>query len=476
MRTVAKLCLWLALLTLPLSARATKLRFDFDGYVASDLRFVVDKRIVGDNDGLVFYRNENVLRLKLEGTYGNVKGVADIRLFARGFSNTFTIGDLSVREKLDPFHIEIDSAYVSINDFFVKNLEIVVGRKIVSWGAADIFNPTDNINPDDLEDPLKFGENIANNIVQIKYTPSKYFNLEVVWVPVFRAAQVPPWTIIGFDDPKLINIRPRDVKEKVFNFYDLRQGLAAKGAVFLTNGRVFLPKTSAANSMVGTKISSTVGTFDLSLSYFYGRDDLPLPRRATATIGTSSDGNAEITTDVELEFPKMQVFGFDISGDLTFLWNIGFRAEFALFLPERRRMVFAFPIVGDSEATIVPSTPFWKMTIGLDYTFTSWLYMQVMVLRGFIDEFGHGNMQWYVVLGADMKFFNDKLLFRLFAVMNAEDASTILYPQITLKPWNNMELAVGALIYIAGKGGSDSKFGHPVAGPGQVFLQAKFQF
>lgn len=476
MRTVAHLCIWLALIAVSTPARASKLRFDFDGYVASDIRFVVDKRIIGDSDGLVFYRNENVLRLKLEGSYGNVKGVADIRLFARGFSNTFTIADLSIREKVDPFHIEIDSAYVSIANFFLKNLEVVVGRKIVSWGAADIFNPTDNINPDDLEDPLKFGENIANNIVQLKYTPSKYFNLEVVWVPVFRPAQVPPWTIVGFDDPRLINIRPRNIRADVYSFYDLRQGLAANGAVFLTNGRVFLPKTSGANSMVGAKISSTVGTFDLSLSYFYGRDDLPLPRRATAVIGTTSDGKSEITTNIELEFPKMQVFGFDISGDLSFLWNIGFRAEFALFLPERRTMVFDLPIVGRLDSTIVPSTPFWKLTVGLDYTFTSWLYMQLMVLRGFIDEFGHGNMHWYVVLGADMKFLNDKLLFRLFAVMNAEDASTILYPQLTLRPWNNMELAFGALVYIAGKGGRESKFGHPVAGPSQVFMQAKFQF
>lgn len=199
-------------------------------------------------------------------------------------------------------------------------------------------------------------------------------------------------------------------------------------------------------------------------------------RVAPAVIGTTSDGKSEITTNIELEFPKMQVFGFDISGDLSFLWNIGFRAEFALFLPERRTMVFDLPIVGRLDSTIVPSTPFWKLTVGLDYTFTSWLYMQLMVLRGFIDEFGHGNMHWYVVLGADMKFLNDKLLFRLFAVMNAEDASTILYPQLTLRPWNNMELAFGALVYIAGKGGRESKFGHPVAGPSQVFMQAKFQF
>lgn len=452
-------------------ARADKFKFDFTGYVASDLRFVIDKQIVTKGDGLVFYRNDNIIRLRLEGKYGSVIGVADVRLFFTGFSRSTTIEGLAQREKLDPFHIELDAAYIAINDFIIKDLELTFGRKVITWGAADIFNPTDNLVPDDLADPIKFGENIANNLVQLKYSPKPYFNLALVFVPVFRAAQLPPWAKLGFQDPKLINIKEAEVRKAIDDLLVLQSTVFKDAAVNYTT-QVNLPTTKANNGMMGVKISSTIGDFDLSLSYFIGRDDLPLATEVTATLKNENGVNS-IDTHVKLEFPRMQVIGFDIEADLSFLWNIGFRAELAWFFPQRMPIKFTFPFVGVKEGTQVSGHAFWKLTVGLDYTFTKWLYVQVMALRGFIDEFGHGNQHWYIVAGTDFKFWSDKILLRIFTVVDVERGSAILYPELKIKAWTATELILGALLYL---GKHDSKFGHPVSGPGQVFMRAKVQF
>ncbi len=52
---------------------------------------------------------------------------------------------------------------------------------------------------------------------------------------------------------------------------------------------------------------------------------------------------------------------------------------------------------------------------GLDYTFTSWLYVNFMYLRGFLDEFNDVyGLHNYVVGNIDLKFLDNELMFRLF--------------------------------------------------------------
>src|SRR5262249_51949393 len=79
--------------------------------------------------------------------------------------------------------------------------------------------------------------------------------------------------------------------------------------------------------------------------------------------------------------------------------------------------------------TVIPSTPFAKYTIGIDYTFKNGFYLNFQDVHGFIDEFGAG-VQGYAKAGAQigdaprleqrigeylvptlqMKFFSDQLM------------------------------------------------------------------
>ena len=63
------------------------------------------------------------------------------------------------------------------------------------------------------------------------------------------------------------------------------------------------------------------------------------------------------------------------------------------------------------------STPFPKLTVGMDYTFTKWLYANVQYLYGFVDEFGIDFLHSYLVGDLDFKPFGESYLLRLAGVV-----------------------------------------------------------
>ena len=94
-----------------------------------------------------------------------------------------------------PFHMESDAAYVSIIDA-LPGLDITIGRQIVVWGTADKFSPTNNINPDDLEDRPLFTEPIANQMLVVDFAPWRdKLWFQGVYVPLFYPALLPPSVI-----------------------------------------------------------------------------------------------------------------------------------------------------------------------------------------------------------------------------------------------------------------------------------------
>jgi hypothetical protein len=146
---------------------------------------------------------------------------------------------------------------------------------------------------------------------------------------------------------------------------------------------------------------------------------------------------------------------------------------------------------------VVASTPFWKATIGFDYSWTKQIYSNLQYVHGFIDEFGNGKVSRlphqpggaprvdsvigeYVVLGSDLKLFSDQLLIRLFGAFRLPtvgDSSfaftAVIFPQVIWTVWDATELTAGAFLFL---GDRSTKFGDPVAGASELFLKAKFTF
>jgi len=490
------------------AARA-EVEIDWGAFVENDTRAAVDRV-----DEPVIQRNQTTLGLDLNATLipDALRFVGDIEFVWTGFSQDTEFEGLTQRATVSPFYLESQAAYIEVIEI-LPYLDLRVGRQIVQWGAADMFNPTSNLNPPDLEDPLKFGELVANQMVRVDWNPgASTFTVTAVWVPVFEPAQLPgssllaigdPMSMFPFTDPRtrLAAERFRNMYMQNLDYYDVRQPKVTAE----------MPEFSLANGQVGVRMSWLVGLFDMSLSYYRGFSPIPVPVRSTSTAEGTGEFAADgtpilgVNTNVKVVYPRKQVLGFDLAGQLPFLDDAGLWFEGALVFPERTRMAFDITEVVSSAQLITGDTveerPFVKYTIGADYTINEYLFVTGQFIHGFVDEFGASAIQNYWMINGDLKLLQERLLIRVsvigevphedddleldedgdgrvdsFAAGATDDGtigSLVVFPSITARPMDGLELAVGSY-FLFGHG--EGKFGMPAAGPSLAFFRAKASF
>ena len=444
-----------------------------------------------------FSRNENRLEFTFRYTPNeHIQVVGNVEPVFLGVAQAQVLDDLATRQLLTPFHVESDAAYIAVNDLLPK-LDLKVGRQIVQWGTADRFNPTNNINPDDLEDRPLFTEPIANQMVVVDYAPlDDKLWFEAVYVPLFYPALLPPSAAAGLEDPQspVPFARESDV-EKIAELQrrlDITPSLVP--SVF---GTVRMPKRRFSDGQSAIKLGTSLGGVDASISYYNGRHDIPTPLRVDSTTKDPLDGPPDeaeccYRSDVVLNYPRMQVLGLDFTTQLPFLNNMGLWGEGALFFPAAQDLYIEFPLaidvtpddgvenpVQDLRGPAIDDRPYIKATAGFDYTFGKHIYVQAQYLRGFIDEFGADHIGNYLVGGTELIFFGRRLLFRAFGVVDFptdpdDNGSYVLYPELVLvPPWGGVTFNMGSFFLI---GESDTKFGQPGAGSSIAFAKVTGAF
>jgi hypothetical protein len=203
-------------------------------------------------------------------------------------------------------------------------------------------------------------------------------------------------------------------------------GASGNGLPAVTNSLTpVLPGPSADNMQFALRMAATVGEQDLALSYYIGRTDFPQPfsNHAKEVDGVRCDPAApkscvqgEIATDALLSYPRMQVLGFNASGEFNpfkriseSIHGIGYRAEVAVVFPQRTTLQItqdaltklfqpageydyqANGVPGGRPPAVIEATPFPKWTLGLDYTFGAHVYLNLQWAHGLVDEFGAGD-------------------------------------------------------------------------------------
>ncbi len=490
-----------ATLTLAAPHRANaEVEFGFRGLIDSDLRLAVDadRGPVPDQDPQFFW-NRNMFEGEVSIFSGdNIRAFAHARLIYFGLYNYYgaelnTVSDLADRSKIDPFRIDSDSLYVEWRDFITAGLDLRAGRMVNTWGAADLFNPTNNLNPYWLEDPMMFGRKLGNQMLSLTYNVpvEAEWTIEGVVVPVFRPSMLPISAPVGASNPGLAPIANDQLKQALI---DETNRQLERGGIVITDPTLRLnnPDFAWDNVAFGLRNKWRVWDTDMSLSYYYGRFTIPVPKRSYTYAGDevqTPDGiRTEQNTLVDLIYPRMQVVGFDFSRQIPFLGNMGFWGEVGVFIPERIEFIAYLPNYREGDPCAKPGDKagditlicsqntdrvFVKATAGLDYSFTSWLYMNLQYLHGFIDEFGtEALIDDYVVGGFDFKFLDESILLRTFAVYNFQDSSAVLFPSFSYKLYG-VTLGTGALIFL---GDYDTKFGQKATGRNQVYMRAKFEF
>ena len=178
--------------------------------------------------------------------------------------------------------INLSEAYISAQ---FGDFDIALGKKIYAWGKAYGPNPTDNINPYDLMDPIE-GFNIDNDrkigvwslFVKYYFQTIAFFefpSLEVIFVPRFT--------------------RNREAISGSRWYLDLSEGLEIEEN---------FPDHSIHNSQIAARLSSTIKGCDFSFSYYNGVQHSSIQRAIMDPFFTQVIG-------AEKFYDNVHILGFD---------------------------------------------------------------------------------------------------------------------------------------------------------------------
>ncbi len=423
---------------------------DLGGYVLTDWR-------ARTSDGQLLW-NESRLNLEIDASpAGNAHVFAQV--WVRGFGGTMAESTADLmgydKRKANPWDLILREAYVDLYEFLSPNLDVRIGRQRITWGTGDKINPTDNLNPDDLEDIWDFGRHIPTTSMLATYYWDEV-TIYGVFIPSFTPATFPPpdWAgaLAGAMPVLGGSIKPSAVSD-----------------VLDLPGRSLKEQASAA-----IKVSRTVLSYDLSVSCYTGRSDFPVMEKVILT----PDGSGGVEAHSILSYPRMHVLGADMSGAIM---DVGVWAEAGVFFPEEVRATVDASAAGmdNSELVTLPDDPFMRFVIGGDYTFPGGLYVNGQFIHGFVHELGDDALHDYLIGGVEKKFRNETIKLTLAAALEVpdvtdpgDDYAIVGMPEIVYYPWDGSEIKVGAHLI---EGSGHSNFGQ-LTGMDEIYMAFKYAF
>jgi hypothetical protein len=447
--TLASICiLWFCFSCILQAQENTDSGLKWGGYLQTDNRLRLK-----DGD---FSWQEYRLDLKAEVSPSEkAHFYSELWIRSWGFSEVQYSPDLANKDKVAPWNLDLREAYVDLYGFLLDNLDVRVGRQRIAWGTGDNLNPTDNLNPDDLEDIWDFGRHLGSNGLKMSYYLGDY-TFEAVFIPTFTPAVLPRGDWASALSPSM----------------ELPPGMALRN---LTN-TIIMPENSVKeSSTVGVKVLKNLLDYDFSLSYVHGSDFFPLAEKIIFT-PTGIPGEVDIAN--ELVYPKRHVVGADMAGTISV---VGIWAEAAVFFPEKIMMTTDLSALGMGvhESTALDDEPYVKYLVGADYTFRNGIYINGQYLHGFIHERGKDNLEDYFMFGMEKKLFDDKLKPTISGGVEVKDFkdfknnyALILSPEIAYYPIDNAEVILG-LRWIDGK--PTTTFGR-VKDNDELFVRVKYSF
>lgn len=389
-----------------------------------------DNRVLLKNERSEFSWQEYRMSLKAEAKSTDTSDFySEIWLRTLGFSAIQNSSDLSISNDILPLNIQVREAYINIYGIFLENLDLRIGRQRIAWGTADTLNPTDNLNPDDLEDIWDFGRHLGSDAFKaVLYLED--FRLEAVFIPVFTPAVLPRGSWAAVLSPAM----------------ELPPGMILRN---LTDVVIMPENNFSESSITGIKLSKNLFGYDFSISYIYGRDDLPIVNTVKFTPTGGAPGEVDIES--KLMFPRMNIVGADMSGAIA---TVGVWAEAAMFIPEKITLITDLSDLGmgTSESIVLDGNPYVRYVVGADYTFENGLYVNAQYVHGFIHERGEENLENYFMFGVELKTMEDKLkivpLGGGVVIKDFQDIENkyayIYSPEISYAPVDNAEIKLGA--------------------------------
>ncbi len=371
-------------------------------------------------------------------------------------SSLSSTNDLFTTGGIAPVSLDLREAYFELNGFIFDNVDLKVGRQRIAWGTADKLNVVDNVNPLDLSDPWDFGRHLGSDGAQLNVYAG---GLQITGLAVgqFAPAVLPSGQWATALIPSALQV-PSGV---------------TLGTV---SSSVTLPGLSIANSLTaGVRVKGNLLGYDLSVSYLYGRQSLPVIDNIVVTPA----GLPVVNANMDLVYPREHVFGADLAGSIL---GIGVWAEAAVFLPSEVTLTTDSTEIGGTvvQSTALASTPYVKYVVGGDYTFPGDVYLNGQFVHGLFQEAGAGNLNDYFSFDLEWRLSDEKvkltLLSFIFEVRDWSDIpnnyAILAAPSISIHPMDNAELVVGFHWIQA----TSSTVFSALSGQNEVFAHARYSF
>ncbi len=426
----------------------------WSGYLQTDIRMNVN-----DPKDLSWQEYRLDLRPELKlGTKARFYG--EIWMRELGFPQLHRFNELQKPGSILPLDISLRKAYVDIYGVGFPSLDLTIGRQRIVWGTADKINPTDNLDPNDLEDIWDVGRHFGSDGIKAKYYLGP-LTLSAVFLPIFRPAILPQGGLA----------------EELF----LKKNSELINAIIdQKKDTVIMPELKPKESFsAGFKTAVHLTGFDASASYAYCRDDFPLlseiivtPQAKTTSqaILDVADGMLEIKeAKLKLIYPRLHIAGIDMA---AMIGRWGIWGEAAVFVPEKRikmqttyegndsvpNVFSAINYKGAKNPTLLDG-PYIKYVIGMDFTFPWKMYISAQYAHGYVHERGDslGN---YIFMNADWSLFNNKLKITPFGIIlevkdfeHFNDCYALVdQPQLSWYPVDNAEIRIGVRLIQAQPG------------------------
>lgn len=412
-------------------------KLDFSGTLTLDKRFMS----AGSKVPMVDFYNKARLELKTWPTENLlVVASSEIRFYDLGTTTSST--DLSKPDTQQPYDILPWEVYFKAHDIFAPGIDLTLGKQRIIWGSADKLNHTDNLNPDDFTDIFDWGAKVPSVAALLSYTFESDASIEFVWVPAVKP-------ILTLRSGPNLNGEQDDLAQLIGNTPIVAQ-----------SDKIDANSFDLKHSMQAIRYSSTVKDIDMSISVFHGYDDMPVASGVTVSPVTTG-----VTLDATAAYMEQFIIGVDFAGELS---SIGYWAEFAAVLPKGAEMQITAPHPSTGapftlQQTVIEDDPYLKYTLGIDYTFSSGHYFNIQLMHGFFTERAHNELNDYILARLEQDYMDDRIKIALGGGGmigdwdNLDDNNGFIFaPEITYKPYDNIELIAGA--YLLGGEGDEGLF------------------
>ena len=230
-------------------------------------------------------------------------------------------------------------------DVHLGRLDLRLGQQIVAWGKADVINPTDVINSQDMRYMIdsELGHTRVPNLMARADYYAGPFSFEGILIPFFRPARVDfiggDWALLGNRVPvtQLTGYLDESVQGRlvlrVLNHFAPDWDDALEETLSSERLNVLGPTPpfdDLHHGEAAAKIDATFGPAAGSFSYFYGYEDLPtlqfspavrsmlvsvLEGRMPTDLSVLLD-DLDSLTFVEATYPRIHQIGHDFSVNL----------------------------------------------------------------------------------------------------------------------------------------------------------------